>query len=117
MKNTDRIDEVRAYVDENAEDMLNGWIDEPPIRDVHVEEVLTDTDDGCAFGTFVLSGIDKLDRTVTMKIDVSGRYAFEEDKWDWSRETHYTRPYEIEAIEEFEVENRVIEVGGKVVEK
>jgi len=94
-RRTDWEDELAELVTETAEDIAFDYVNEYK-GPVEVREVDSGTDDGMVYGTYDLY-------VKGYVITVKAQAVFEgfQDCWDYSSESHYTKPVYFESLEDF----------------
>lgn len=103
--NTDRTDQLKAYVEGLMDDLVFDRIQagrSTPLEITSKALQVLDfgTDDGSAYGTYqiVVNG-----RHV-IQLKASGTYEGFEDCWDWSSDSHYTKPVTFDELQDCEYE-------------
>jgi hypothetical protein len=94
-------DRLYSLVVDNIDDIVYDHLNKFKYKTVELHEDESDTDDGCVFGLYKLF-VDNGKYVITIK--ASARFEGEQDCYDWSRESHYTKSVGYDDLEDYEHE-------------
>jgi hypothetical protein len=97
MKNTAVIDRLTELVGESASDIFVDFLDGVSVHSFSVREIKSDTDDGVAYGKFVINVND----VYAVHLIAQAVYGYESDCYNWSSDSHYTKKGYYEDLEDF----------------
>ena len=102
-RRTDWEDELLGLVEGLASDImhdeLNGYT-----GSLSIEEVESGTDDGAAYGTYRIKA-----NGYVITVEASAWFQGEQDCYDWSGESHYTKSVTADELQDLEYEVKKVE--------